>query len=338
MNPIFTKTFFCFLLSIILLTPRFAFAQSTVNFDVDVTAGNYSILKVLPLSGNKVGVLMATPNYINIYLRVYNSSGTIVTNTEITSLITWPSTAKRYTEFNAIVTNNGNILITYTASDSDEKLTDNASFIIINDSGALQASGQVNTTDPGASLTRFIQLEKLSDGKIVIAFQRTDNHTYAFRIFNENGTAFSANDIVYAGPGTANSFGIDPVQFNCVGAFKNGNFLISFSFFESTLQGVLFDNSGNVILVDGSGSFNIDATVADEYTNYAIVRLANGNVAAFWRIDATSYFKIISSTGSTVQARQVIAGGNKLGNFIPDNTSGSEGFIVTEYTLQGDFF
>jgi hypothetical protein len=300
---------------------------------VDVTAVNYSILKVLPLSGNKVGVLMATPNYINVYLRVYNSSGTIVTNVEITSLITWPSTAHLYTEFNAIVTNSGNILITYTASDSDEKLTDNASFIIINDSGALQASGQVNTTDPGASLTRSIQLAKLSDGKIVVVFQRTDNATHAFRIFNENGTAFSANDVVYAGPGTANASGTEVVWDSRIGVFKNGNFMISFFVFDAPLKAVLFDNSGNTILVGGQGSFEIDG-MEPEYTNYANVTLANGNVAACWRLNSTSNFKIINSTGGTVQAQQVIAGGNKLGNFIPDNTPGSEGFNVTEFTLQ----
>lgn len=141
MNPKFTKTFYCFLLSIILITPRFISAQSTVNFDVEVTAGNYKILKTLALPGNKAGVLISTANYSNVYLWVYNSSGTRTTNADITSLITWPASPRLSTEFNAIVINNGNIFISFTASDSDDKLTDNARFIIISESGALQTSG-----------------------------------------------------------------------------------------------------------------------------------------------------------------------------------------------------
>lgn len=177
-------------------------------------------------------------------------------------------------------------------------------------------------------------MAKLSDGKIVVLFQRTDNYTYAFRIFNATGTAFSANDVVYAGPGTVNPFGSDPVVGSRVGAFKNGNFLISFDYFDTTLRGILFDNSGNTILVSGSGSFEIDGTVASEYNGNAIIPLANGNMSLFWRINNTSYFKILSNTGSTVQARQIIAGEQYLGNFISDNTTGSEGFIATQYTPQ----
>jgi hypothetical protein len=327
------KAFYGFLLSFVLASPLTTIAQSPVNFDIDVSVSSYKIIKTLPLPGNKVAMLIGTPSYSNVYLWVYNSSGTRITNVDITSLITWPSLPRLSTEFNAIVTNNGNIFITFTASDSDDKLTDNARFIIINESGALQTSGQVNSTDPGTILTRTIQLAKLSDGKVVAAFQRTDNATHAFRIFNENGTAFTANDIVYAGPGTANASGAEVVWDSRIGVFKNGNFMISFFFFDAPLKAVLFDNSGNTILVGGQGSFEIDG-MEPEYTNYANVTLANGNVAAFWRLNSTSYFKIINNTGATVQGQQVIAGGRNLGNFISENTSGAEGFIVTEYTLQ----
>jgi hypothetical protein len=134
--------------------------------------------------------------------------------------------------------------------------------------------------------------------------------------------------------------GSDPVWENRIGAFKNGNFLISFYFWDSTLRGILFDNSGNNLLVGGSAAFDIDGTVASEFQNRAIVPLPNGNMAAFWGIDYDSYYKILGNDGSTVQATQPMDGGRNLGNFIPNNTAGSEGFMATEFSLQdpGDYF
>lgn len=277
--------------------------------------------------------MIASSDFSNVYLWVYSSTGVRTINANITPLILWPSAPRLSTEFNAIVINNGNIFITYTSTDVDDKITDHARYILVNENGALQGSGQVNTTDPGSSLTRFIQLAKLSDGKIVAAFLRTDNSTYAFRIFNENGTAATANDIVYAGPDTANSSGSEVPWDSRIGVFKNGNFMISFFFFDAALTGVLFDNDGNTVLVDGQGSFEIDG-IESEYTNFANVTLANGNVAAFWNLDGTSYYKILNSAGETVQGEEMIDGGRNLKHFLPENTPGSEGFIVTEAVPQ----
>lgn len=331
MKRTFTGACYCLILGISFLAPRLSRAQSTTNFDVEVAAGNCFILKTLSLSGNRLGVL-ATEDGNSIFLWIYNSAGVQTGNVNITAQFNWPHTTHIFVNFNAVTTNNGNIFISYVASSNSTGIqTYNARYVVINETGAVQASGQLNNTDAGGNYIGSILLDKLSDGKIMAVWRQMANSTIVFRLFNENGTAFT-NDVAFAGPGTPNSFMTNIYIFKAA-AGKNGNFLISLYYYNGDMRGFAFDNNGNNAISGGASSFAIDPTINNNYGNNAILAMANGNFAVSWWLSGANYVKILSQDGSTVIDKLSIPT-TSVNGMIPLYTSGSEGFIVTEMVMQ----
>ncbi|WP_340021350.1 S-layer homology domain-containing protein [Paenibacillus sp. FSL K6-1096] len=130
------------------------------------------------------------------FLRVYNSSGTLTTDVNMSSLM---DTYYNMTNVGMLALNNGNLLVFYGKSDSGDKnlqlgtvteSTPNAYFMILNKAGQ-KVTGQtrLNTFSAGTlpQLTRFISAAELSDGNIAFTWQRNDNKSTVTRVFTPAG-------------------------------------------------------------------------------------------------------------------------------------------------------
>lgn len=312
---------------LIFVVPQQAYSQSNASFDVEVTSGYNSVSKVLPLSGNRTGIIINDGTNANTYLQIYNSSGTQTANVNITSQFNWTHTNHGAVTITGIPMNNGNIFIAYsTNSNSTGIQTYEARYVIINESGAQQSAGQLNTIAASGSYIYGILLDKLSDGKIVAVWRRMTGDNLTFRLFNTDGTA-AGNDTPFSGQGTSNSF--SNTYTYKLAAGRNGNFMVSVYFWNGGLRGFAYNNSGVNIVNGGADNFMVDPSVVNNYGNYGLVALPNGNFAAAWSLSGTNYIKTMSPDGTAIVDKQSIASGN-YSDMMPSNTSGSEGFILTE--------
>jgi hypothetical protein len=308
------------------LSTHSAFSQTT-SFDIETSADDITIIKSIVLPGNSIAILSWDPTHTNIILKVHNADGTERSNTDISGLFNWPHTTHGAVEINAVATNDGHIFITYAANSNSTGIqTYNGRYILIDENGAALASGQLNDVDAGSSYTWHVILEKLSDGKIVAIWRRSQNENMVFRIFNSNGTAFN-NDVAFAGTGTGEAQNVlYTVQ---AAAGKNGNFMISLYYWTGNLRGYLFDNNGYPAFGGGGYAFDIDPTITSNYGNYGLVALTNGNFAACWAVMGQNYLKIIDRDGSDVVGQKSI-GTSYISSLFAVHTAGEEGFYSSE--------
>jgi hypothetical protein len=332
MKRTFTQSWYSLIIVLIFSASQPANSQSSTPFDVEVTSGYNWVFQILPLSGNRVAVIVGNSGNTITYLRIYNSAGTQTADINITAQFNWPHTTHGATDIHAITMNNGNIFIAYNANSNSTGIqTYNARYVIINQSGAQQAAGQLNTIDAGSSYTWRMYIDKLSDGKIVAIWNRSASDNITFRLFNPDGTAYG-NDVPFTGPGTSSSSVVTTYGYG-LAAGKNGNFLFSVNYWNGGLRGFVFNNNGVNATYGGASSFAIDPSTVNNYGNYGMAALPNGNFVAFWYLSGTRYIKIVSPDGSTIVAKQSIPAGNYT-SIISSNTAGSEGFILAENRMQ----
>lgn len=328
MKRTFTFCLACCLALITFFAPEFAKGQSTINFDIETTSDDPYIIKAIALPGSRLAVLACNAYAVNVYLWIYDASGTRTASYDITNRFNWPHNTHDMVEMNAVATNTGKIFISYGAvSNSMGIQTYNARYILLNDNGTLQTSGQLNTTDAGSNYTWKITVDKLSDGKIVAVWKQENNGTLVYRLFNADGSAFTS-DRPFAGPGTSNSNASNLYNMYAV-AGKNGNFMISLYYSNGYMRGFSFDNAGNNAVSGGQSSFAVDPTVSNDCYNLGLVALANGNYAACWWLDGSFYTKVFSASGSTVVNKQAVSC-EYFTNMLPVHTPGSEGFMITQ--------
>jgi hypothetical protein len=335
MKRTFTQCWYSFILVLIFSASQPANSQSNAPFDVEVTSGYNWVFQILPLSGNRVAVIVGNDGNTITYLRIYNSSGTQTADINITSQFNWPHTTHGATDIHAITMNNGNIFIAYNANSNSTGIqTYNARYLIINETGVQQAAGQLNTIDAGTSYTWRMYLAKLSDGKIVVTWNRSASDNITFRLFNADGTAFG-NDVPFTGPGTSSSSLVNSYGYG-LAAGKNGNFMFSVNYWNGGLRGFVFNNNGVNAAYGGAVSFAIDPSLVNDYGNYGLAALPNGNFVGCWYLSGTNYIKILGPDGSMVVDKTSIAGGYYTG-LISSNTSGAEGFILAENRMQDQY-
>ncbi|MEK4009367.1 S-layer homology domain-containing protein [Paenibacillus sp. FSL H3-0333] len=142
---------------------------------------------------------------ISNYLRVYNSSGTLVTDVNLNSLM---DTYYKMTDVTMLPLNNGNLLISYYKSDANEnnvqlgtvtESTPIAYFMVLNKAGQkVTAQTKLNTFSDGTlpQLTRNVSATELSDGNIAFSWQRNDNVSTATRVFTAAGTPVSSETLL----------------------------------------------------------------------------------------------------------------------------------------------
>src|SRR5579875_1271182 len=256
-------------------------AQSPGTYIIDQSSVDYTLMKGLGLPNGKSVVLYRDNSY-NFKGTIVNSNGSIARTFDYTSKISFPHGPDK-TEFNAVATKSGNIFITYTAATIDAGIKTNiAKFIILDENGNLINSGDLNATNPGSSLNRFIDLATLSNGNVVAIWLQSDNNSGAFRIFTESGTAVTT-DVCFAGPLSSIFKSGHLLWGNKVAASPNGGFFISFYYNGGNFRGMFFTNAGVVQPVDNSNAFVIDPTpYGGNYTNIAALGLANGNYVVAW--------------------------------------------------------
>jgi hypothetical protein len=321
-----TRILFFGLACIAFIVPRPARSQTT-SFDVETTSDNLHILKTIALPNYRLGVLACNDYAVNIYLKIYNSSGVQTNIIDITSRFNWPHTTHDMVEMNAVATDAGNIFIGYAAASNSTGIqTYNARYILLSDDGSPLSSGQLNSTDAGGSYIWKIQLDKLSDGKIMAVWRKMSNSTIVFRLFNADGSA-AGTDQPFAGPGTANNI-TSSIYTVKAAAGKTGHFMVSLFYYNGYVRGFSFDNAGNNAVSGGQSSFAIDPTLDNNCDVQALIALANGNFVACWWLSGVYYIKVVAADGSTVVAKQSMPHAD-IATILPVYTPGAEGFIYT---------
>jgi hypothetical protein len=334
MKRTFTKVSCSLFIALAFLLPQFAKSQSNTTFDIEVSATNNSVSVLLPMSGNRSGMIIHDQTMANSYLRIFNSSGTQTANVNITSAINWAHTNHFDVDIAAIVLNNDNILIVNTArSNSTGIATYNARYVVINENGTVQSSGQLNTNDAGAGYMFNLKLAKLSDGKIAAAWSKSSTGNLAFRLISATGTP-TGSDVLFAGPGTSSNYSnLYDLE---LAAGKNGNFIITATPWDNGLRAFVFNNSGVSVNYNSAANFAIDPNTMNQYSNFGVIGLPNGNFVAAWSEFGSAYFKILGSTGSTVVNTTTIEF-TYYSAIVPVNTVGSEGFILTKQKYQDEY-
>lgn len=331
MKRTFILALICFSFAINLLVPKSAHTQSSTSFIIEGTDGYNTVSSMLPLPGNRFAFIVSDDNWDNTYLRIFNSAGLQTADINITSRFNWPHTYHYSTDINAISMGNGNIFITYAVNSNSFGIqTYNAQYLVLNDAGITQTSGQLNSTDAANSYIWGIQLAKLSDGKIVAVWNRAASANYVFRLFNADGTT-AGNDLNFIGPGTASPY--NNIYTCKLAAGKNGNFMFSMYYYGGDMRGFVFDNNGNNVSFNNQPNFVIDPTIWVDYANYGIAALSNGNFAVCWGNwnAGINYVKILAPDGSTLVGPQVISNDyTSYTDVVPISTPGSEGFMLAE--------
>ena len=301
------------------------FSQTTKHFVHDNTSASVAIssskLYTFP---NSTNLAYVTRNYTtgNGSLVTLDENGALVRSTQFTDYFTWPTTNRGQTQTDIISLDNGNLFIVYYASSTDTKTYDNARYIVMAPDGTLVSSGVVNSTDPGNLLTRFFSLTKLSNGKIVALFQRSDNSTYAFRIISAEGTP-EGSDIVLSG---AN------VRTGSVAAGANGNFMVVYFLTGGALRGQLYNSSGTNILVEGNTHFTIHNSGPDFYPINP-VGLSDGTYALFYGTAWGTYWRRFYNADGTANGASVsVPSSQNISGVFLNNTAGQEGYYIPVYT------
>ncbi|MEK3833394.1 S-layer homology domain-containing protein [Paenibacillus sp. FSL R7-0128] len=139
------------------------------------------------------------------FLRVFNSTGTLITDVNLGSLM---DTYYKMTYVSMLALNNGNLLIMYSKSDSSEynlqlgtvtESTPNAYFMVLDKNGQ-KVTGQTRLNTFSAAslpqLTRFISAAELSNGDIAFSWQRNDNKSTVTRVFTAAGVPVSSETLL----------------------------------------------------------------------------------------------------------------------------------------------
>ncbi|MCM5528392.1 T9SS type A sorting domain-containing protein [Parasegetibacter sp. NRK P23] len=297
------------------------FSQTTKHFVHDNTSAS------IPISGytlysfpNSTNLAYIARNYTtgNSSLVTLDENGAVVRSSQFSDYFTWPTSNHSQTQYDVISLDNGNLFIVYYAGSTDTKTYDNARYIVIAPDGTLVSSGVVNSTDPGNQLTRFFSLTKLSNGKIVALFQRTDNSTYAFRIISAEGTP-EGSDIVLSG---AN------VRTGRVAAGTNGNFMVVYFLSGGALRGQLYNASGTNIPVDGNTHFTIHNSGPDFYPLNP-VGLLDGTYAIFYGTTYGTYWRRFYNADGTANGTAVSQPSDyNISSVFLNHTAGQEGYYV----------
>ncbi len=322
-------------------------AQTLISYPVDNSATDYSLIKAVGLPGGKSAVIYRDNSY-NYKCNIVSSNGTVTGTFDFTSKMTLQNIPSRI-EVNALGTSSGNIWITYTSSASDGPPSSiNARYLVLDQSGNQVYSGTLNSSNPGSTLNRFIRMDQLSNGNVVMVWLQSDNMSGGYRIFQLNGTPVT-NDASFAGPASSIFNSTHLFGGSMVAANPNGGFLITFYYYNGNFRGMLFDNNGAVQQVGGSNTFTIDPanypTPVGSYTNISALGLSNGNYMIAWAQNSggtnTGYYKIISATGSTVKAQTIFppALQTDISTYswvgaAANNTSSSPGFVIADYSWQ----
>lgn len=131
-----------------------SWSQTPVSYTVDQTATSYALKKAFGLPNGKSGVI--TLNGSNRFIcTILNLDGSAAGAYDITPFMLLQNSANNI-EINAIGTPNGNIFIVYTSSTSTGISNINAKYLVLNLSGSVVSTGDVNATNLGSTLNRFL--------------------------------------------------------------------------------------------------------------------------------------------------------------------------------------
>ena len=88
MKRTITRILFFGLVGMLFIAPGPAHSQA-ISFDVETTSDNLHILKTIAFPDGRLGVLACNDYAVNVYLRIYNSSGVQTNNYDITNRFNW---------------------------------------------------------------------------------------------------------------------------------------------------------------------------------------------------------------------------------------------------------
>ncbi|MEK3674110.1 S-layer homology domain-containing protein [Paenibacillus sp. FSL R10-2771] len=237
------------------------------------------------------------------FLRVFDSAGTLITDVDLSSLM---DTYYKMTYVSMLALNNGNLLITYNKSDSNDhnlqlgtvkESTPNTYFMVLNKEGhKVTAQTQINTFSDGSlppQLTRNVSIAELSDGNIAFSWQRNDNKSTVTRVFTAAGS-----------PVTSETLLVDANASMSYVSAGDGVYMVAYNSGPSNdnIYLKLFSNSGTLLRT-------IDVGARTNERQLYLSTLNNGNfmLSQYYWVNDSSTVSLYDNEGNS-QGRFTISG------------------------------
>ncbi|WP_339302581.1 S-layer homology domain-containing protein [Paenibacillus sp. FSL H8-0259] len=237
------------------------------------------------------------------FLRVFDSAGMLITDVDLSSLM---DTYYKMTYVSMLALNNGNLLITYNKSDSNDhnlqlgtvkESTPNTYFMVLNKEGhKVTAQTQINTFSDGSlppQLTRNVSIAELSDGNIAFSWQRNDNKSTVTRVFTAAGS-----------PVTSETLLVDANASMSYVSAGDGVYMVAYNSGPSNdnIYLKLFSNSGTLLRT-------IDVGARTNERQLYLSTLNNGNfmLSQYYWVNDSSTVSLYDNEGNS-QGRFTISG------------------------------
>lgn len=307
--------------------------KPTADFEIQL---NGYASKIIGLKNDKTAVLiykMDNSNIMGYFLSIYDNAGNVILNRkDITSMM---DTRYKSMECQVYALSNGNILVTYNKSDAGGANTTlgtvpeahpEAYFMILNPTGEKVVSQvQINTENPGSSLTRAISVTELSNGNLAFSWQRNDNSSIATRIFTMTGTPVTQEVLVNSGYNAYRSF---------VSANSNGTYMVCYDYYAHTETPATFYGKYSIFGNDGTPAVSGTVyTSTSELSTVNLLTLSNGNFAAIagrWGSAQTVY---LFNAAGVAQGSYTISSGTP-GWLAQLNASDKNGFVLPAFDAE----
>jgi uncharacterized repeat protein (TIGR02543 family) len=318
------------------ICPTIAHAEELEAFkptaDFEIQLNGYAS-EVIGLKNDKTAVLiytMGNSNNMEYFLSIYDNAGNMILNRkDITSMM---DTRYKSMECQVYALSNGNILVTYNKSDTSEMNTalgtvpeahPEAYFMILNPTGEKVVSQvQINTENPGNSLTRAISVTELSNGNLAFSWQRNDNSSIASRIFTMAGTPVTQEVLINSGYNAYRSF---------VSANPNGTYMVCYDYYASSASPATFYGKYSVFRNDGTSVVTGTVyTSTSELSTVNLLTLSDGNfavIAGNWSSAQTVH--LFNSAGVS-QGSYTISSGTR-GWLAQLKASDKSGFVLPAF-------
>jgi hypothetical protein len=295
-----------------------SYSTSTSDFNIEGLGTTLSMSMATGLPGDKSAFLLRDSSS-NFLLKIYDSQGgQIGSAINILNKADYESTTKTANAVKILGLSNGNILVQYNKTDSSAPGSSDAYFFILNQSGIeVVTDTKINTFTGGGSLTREVDITELSNGDIAFAYQRNDNSSRATRVFNNDGTAASAEVNV--------QLGITGSQ-NSIAANSGGGYILAYEYNSSGLNYITYKVYNNDAVLQKTGAL-LSGTGGNS-PGYELLGLTNGTYLAVTTAygDSTGTGRIINASGDITSTISLAAA--YTGTIAAIKTTGSEGFVI----------
>jgi methionine-rich copper-binding protein CopC len=206
------------------------------------------------------------------YLDQYDASGSALSRTDISSLISPRTSSTINTDIKLLALDNGNLAMIWETTSSGKAIDDPYFRIVKPDGTSVTSATRINQNT--ADLDRFTEAAQLSNGNIAFVWANGGSD-YQLRIFDTSANpVIDQKSVTDLGSGNSGSS-----QYrHRIAANDAGSFMITYDYVnEDQYKGIIFNNDGTAKTVGGVEHFDISSISKGGSASKSITTLSNDN-------------------------------------------------------------